>query len=237
MSDVRTPEQASVPSYVAVPVGEGPWPGVVVLHDVFGMDDDVRRQADWLATAGFLAVAPDLFWWSNKVVCIRAVFKALRARSGRPFDDVESVRAWLASDSRCNGSVGVIGFCMTGGFALLLANGRGFAVSSVNYGHLPDDLDRVLEGACPVVASYGGKDGQLRGAAGKLERALEAAGVAHDVKEYAGARHGFMNRHDRIVWRVMERMGGVGHDAGATDDARSRILGFFAAHLERPGEG
>jgi len=235
MSEVRIPREASVPSYVAEPDGSGPWPGVVVLHDVFGMDDDVRRQADWLAAAGYLAVAPDLLSWSNKVTCIRAIFKALRARYGRPFDDVEAVRSWIASDERCTGAVGVIGFCMTGGFALLLANGHGFAVSGVNYGHLPDDLDEVVKGACPIVASYGEKDAQLRGAAGTLERALASSGVAHDIKEYSGARHGFMNSHDRVIWRAMEKIGAVGYDPTAAEDARRRILDFFGAHL-RPRE-
>lgn len=231
MSEVRIPSQTSVRSYVAQPSGDGPWPGVVVLHDVFGLDDDVRRQADWLAETGYLAVAPDLLSWSNRLVCIRAVFKAIRDRSGRPFEDVEAVRSWLAGDARCTGRVGIVGFCLTGGFALLLANGHGFSVSSVNYGHLPDDLDRVVDGACPVVASYGGKDLQLRGAAGNLERALIGADVPHDVKEYPQARHGFMNRHDRTLWRVMEQVGAVGYDAVASGDARDRIVAFFDRHL------
>lgn len=232
MSEVSIPATGKdVPAYVAQPEGEGPWPGVVVLHDVFGMTDDVRDQADWLAGAGFLSVAPDLFHWSNKAVCIWTVFKDLRAQQGRTFNDVDAVRRWLETDPRTTGRVGVVGFCMTGGFALLLANGHGFAVSSDNYGNLPSNLDEVARGACPVVASYGAKDKQLRGAAARLERALDGVGVPHDVKEYPDAAHGFMNRHPHAMWKVMERMGVAGYADDAAADARRRIVAFFGEHL------
>jgi carboxymethylenebutenolidase len=232
MTDVRVPAQpVDVPVHLATPRGEPPWPGVLVLHDVFGMTDDLRRQADWLASAGFLAAAPDLFHWSNKAVCIWTVFRNFQQKRGRVFDDVDAVGRWLADDPRCTGKVGVVGFCMTGGFALLLARGHGFAVSSDNYGTLPSNLDDAVRGACPVVASYGARDKQLRGAADKLERALSAAGVPHDVKEYADAGHGFMNQHTNVLWKFMERTAGAGYVEGASDDARRRIVAFFADHL------
>ncbi len=232
MTEIRVPASPSdIPVYLARPPGDGPWPGVVVLHDVFGMTDDLRHQADWLASSGFLAAAPDLFHWSNKVTCIRTVFRNLRAGRGRIFDDVDAVGAWLAAHERCTGKVGVVGFCMTGGFALLLARGHGFAVSSDNYGNLPANLDDVVDGACPVVASYGARDRQLRGAAGRLERALVSAGVPHDVKEYPDAAHGFMNEHRSPVWWLMERTGAVGYREGPALDARQRIVAFFAEHL------
>lgn len=232
MSEVRIPiAAATVPGYLAVPSGEGPWPGVVVVHDVFGMTDDLRRQTEWLASEGFIALAPDLYHWSSKVVCIRAIFKDLRARTGRTFDDIEGVRGWLASDRRCTGRVGVIGFCLGGGFSLLLAAGHGFAVSSVNYGQVPDDIDRAIEGACPVVASYGARDRTLRGAAGRLEAALERAGVAHDVKEYEDAGHSFLNDHRSILFNVLVKPMGGGYEPEAAADARRRIVSFFDAHL------
>lgn len=222
-------------AYVAEPGGTGPWPGVVVVQDALGLSDDIRAQADRLAAAGYLAFAPDLYS-GRGLRCVLATLQASRTGRGPAYADIDAARRWLADREDCTGRIGIIGFCMGGGFAVHSAPRLPFAAASVNYGEVPKDV-AALAGACPVVGSYGARDLTLKGRAERLRRALEHHDVPHDVKEYASAGHSFMNRVDAgPVPDALLAITRFDYRHAEAEDAWARILGFFAEHL-RDGAG
>jgi carboxymethylenebutenolidase len=237
LSDLSRSRGGSQPlrGYLAKPAGDGPWPGVVMVHEAFGLTDVQLRHADRLAAAGFLTLAVDLYSRGNAFRCFVATMRAVQRGSGVAFTDIETARAYLSESPDCTGKIGVIGFCMGGGFALLLAGAGEYDVAAPNYGMLPKDVDAAMAGACPVVGSYAGLDRGLKDAAAKLDAALTKAGVEHDVKEYPTAGHAFLNDAEtgpRLLRPIM-RAAHMGPDPAAAADAGERIETVFDAQLRR----
>lgn len=229
--DARGGELAAV---LGVPDGPGPFTPLVVVHELFGIDDAMRAHLERLRGMGYLVLMPNLYSRCGARRCLVATFRALRSGTGVAFDDIDAARRFLIERDDTAGPVGVIGFCMGGGFALLLAGHGGYGAASVNYGQLPADLDDALDGACPIVGTFGGRDLTLKGAAQKLEAALNRRGIEHDVVEYPNAGHAFLNdipngtRLARITLGPILRLGYQSEEAAET---WARIDAFFRKTL------
>jgi len=107
-----------VPGLLVVPAGVGPWPGVVMVHEAFGIEENMIHQAEHLASRGYLVLMPDLYSRGGMRKCLGATFRALSNGEGQAFRDVEAAQKLLSGRKDCTGKMGVIGFCMGGGFAL-----------------------------------------------------------------------------------------------------------------------
>ncbi|WP_343602590.1 dienelactone hydrolase family protein [Mycobacterium sp.] len=214
-----------------VPEGSGPWPGVVVIHDLFGYRPDKEDTNAHIATAGYLALTPNLYARGGRARCVTTVMRNLLTQRGRALDDILAARDHLASMPDCTGRVGIAGFCMGGQFALVMSP-KGFGASAPFYGApLPRHLSETLEGACPIVASFGARDPMGVGAPARLLRVLDRKGIPHDVKVYPRAGHSFANK---LPAQPLLRVTGFGYNQAATEDAWARVFAFFGEHLRRP---
>jgi carboxymethylenebutenolidase len=235
MPDITYPAPAGpLPGYLCEPAGTGPWPGVVAIHDALGMTADIRRIAERFAASGYLALAPALYRrgpTANRPRCVVSTMRSLSSGEGPAVDDIVAARDRLAADPRCTGKIGVVGFCMGGGFCMLLAPRGVFDVAAPNYGNWPKVRD-ALRRSCPMVASYGAKDRMLPGAAAELESLLTEGGVAHDVKEYPDVGHSFMNQFvtPGPLGTIVQKAG-FAYSERESEDAWRRILAFFGEHL------
>jgi len=207
--------------YMALADGPGPHPGVVVIHEAYGLNDQIKDVTRRLAAAGYVALGVDLFAGRNRAVCMARYMAGLLTGSIDRYgiDDLKSALTYMARlDAVDAQRMGAIGFCMGGGFAIAWActDPRLKAIAPF-YATNPRPLE-VTRRLCPVVGSYPEKD-FTAGAGRKLDEAMTRNGIAHDVKIYPGARHSFFNEMGRA------------YDKAAADDAWSRVLRFFGEQL------
>lgn len=230
-----TADGRSLPGVLTVPAPPGGRAALLMIYEIFGMNDEMRRVARELAAEGWVVLIPDLFARGVRPLCVAATLRTTLTGSGVAMDDLESARRWLAAHPRVDGErIGAVGFCMGGAFALLLAETGLYKVSAPFYGRT-----RELANACPVVASFGGRDAATRGYPERLAADLERFGVPHDVVTYPEAGHSFMTRTGGVTGRVAAFLPihAEYHEPTARD-AHRRIVAFFREHLDgAPGVG
>lgn len=216
-------ERDRLQGYIARPEGDGPFPGVVIIHEAHGLNENMKDIARHFADEGYFAFAVDLFAGRNRAVCMARFMGGMIRGNPERFGigDLKAALSVLSEQPSVDAErVGAIGFCMGGGFAIAWActDDRLRAIAPF-YGVNPRPLSAVSR-SCPVVGSYPEKDFTARSGR-RLDAELQNHGIPHDIKVYEGARHSFFNDT------------GSRYDPGSSEDAWRRTLAFFEEHVAR----
>ncbi len=213
---------ATANGYLGAPPGAGRYPAVVVLQEWWGLNDNIKALAERFAGEGFVALAPDLY-------AGRATSEPDEARKLAMNLDMErAVKDMLGAVNYLSGlpnttKIGVVGFCMGGSLALLLAARTpriGAAVSF--YGGRPLGEEDAREIDCPILAFYGGRDRGIPPERIEENRAMWTRNaIMHEIVVYPNADHAFFNETRPAVY-----------DPEAAADAWGRTLRFLRTYLQ-----
>ncbi len=227
-----------MPAQLCDPVAAGPYPGVVVVMEAFGLNDHIKDVARRLAVEGFVTLAPDLYYReAERIVAYDVLPAAIRLMTGLRDDgvlaDMQAAIACLTTNAAVRGSrVGITGFCMGGRISFLTACRSASVAAAVPvYGggivsgerseHRPvPPIELASQLRCPVLAYFGAADPFIPMAdVERIRDTLAALGPQHEVVVYDGAAHGFFC-DERESYR-----------ADAAADAWARTMRFLRAHL------
>lgn len=205
--------------YLSLPAAEGKKPAIVVIQEWWGLDDWIRAQTDRFAGQGYVALAVDLYRGPST----KDPGEAHELMRGLPEDraiaDLKAAIDYLSQRGDVDPQrIGVIGWCMGGGYALALAtNDPRPKATVINYGRLVTDPAAIQKIEGEILGNFGGADRGIPAAdVEKFDDELTKYGKLGDIKIYEGEGHAFMNPNNT-----------EGYDAAAARDAWGRIDRFF----------
>jgi carboxymethylenebutenolidase len=223
-SDVRFESNGgSAHGYLAIPES-GRGPGVIVIQEWWGLNDQIKRTADRFAQEGFAALAPDFFHGKRADEPDEAGKLMMALNADQAARDARGAARYLrAHEANSSQKVGVIGFCMGGQLALLAGTVAPDEIGAVvdMYGIHPNVQPDFSRMKAPVLALFAEKDGFVDEAArNNLAQELRAAGVQLEMHTYPNVDHAFMNEERADV-----------HHPQTAEDAWRRVGRFFRQHL------
>jgi len=182
----------------------GSGPGLLVLHEIFGVGSYIRAAADRIAGLGYVAMAPDLFWRLQPDIALdpdeaglaRGIELRQKLDITAAVRDCDAALAHLRSLPEVTDGAGVLGFCMGGMLAYFTAVESEPDVAVSYYGTgVPDAIDRVERIECPTLFHFGGADPYISG--DQVEQVRDAIGRRDDMEVHVqpGAGHAF-DKHD-----------------------------------------
>ena len=220
--------------HVSVPAGSGPFPGLVVIQHQGGVDEFVQNMTQRLAEAGYVAAAPDLYHRDGPDCKDDLVTRRSRLGDRRIINDVNATVAFLQRQPAVGSSrLGVIGFCMGGRIAYLMAAAVPAFKAAVAYyagnafrawgRDIPSPFERTAEIHCPILGHFGAEDKNPSPEdMQKLAAELTRFHKAHEFYSYPNAGHAFMDNTKESYRRH------------ADEASWPRTLDFLNRHLGAP---
>ncbi len=211
-------------AYIAMPEGEGPFPGVLMVHEWWGLNSEIIELADEMAAQGYVVLAPDTYRGPSAGTVPGALYLRLNVDMERVDSDMLTAYNYLVSLPEVAGNVGVVGFCYGGDVAFnhgivnpeidAVINLYGSTLTnSTQFGALLDD------DAPPVLGIFGEADNSIPlEEVNAHEMALNEAGIEYTVTVYPGMGHAFV-QPDVIT------------EPGEAQEAWEEILNFFETHI------
>lgn len=212
----------SAPGYLAAPDGEGPFAGVVVIQEWWGLNGHIQDVTRRLAETGMVALAPDLYHGQVATEPDEARKQAMSLDRERAIAEIGSAVTYLKQDDRVAPKrIGVVGFCMGGGLALEAGAGNADVGAVVAfYGGWAPDVEAFTNQTVGILNIVGENDERVKQVQRKLETDLRMTSVQHDLVVYPGVGHAFFNDTRPEAYNV-----------GAATDAWERTLDWLRSHL------
>lgn len=227
-ANVRYPAEdgTELVGYLAQPEGTGPFPAVLMVHEWWGLNEEIVEMADKLAEEGYVVLAPDTYRGSTTRLVPRAIFLRVTVPEARVDADMQAASSYLASLEQVDSTrLGVMGFCYGGGVALRHAvQNEGVAATINLYGDTitdPTEFGALLRAeAGPLLGIFGERDAQIPVAeVNAFEQALATTTINHTITIYPEMPHAFVNP------------AGIA-DGGAPAEAWQQILTFLDENLK-----
>lgn len=210
--------------YLARPSGDGPFPAIIVIHEWWGLNDNIRNEAAKLAEAGYVALAVDLFGKSTTdPKQAMGMVQGLDQKAATA--ELLAAVAYLRSQPFVKPDrVGSMGWCFGGGQSLNLAiNDPKLAAAVIYYGKPITDLKILGSIHAAILGIWGEADESIpMSLVHEFDKALTEAKIEHEFHSYPGAGHAFANPS-----------GGSRYKPNAAKDAWEKSLVFLAKHLKR----
>lgn len=213
----------TVSGYLARPKGKGPFPALVVIHEWWGLVDWIKENTRRFAERGYVALAVDLYRGQVATTPDLAHELSRGLPTDRALRDLKSAVTYLRQQSFVNPKrIGVIGWCMGGGYALQLALNADVAACVICYGRLVTDPDELKPLKAAVLGIFGDQDrGIPVEMVRQFEKALKERGIPHVIRIYEGVGHAFMNPANK-----------AGYRATTAQKAWQEIFTFLDRHLK-----